>query len=113
MANGQYLIVKVSFRLIASVPASGEFDGERMMGLATVSKVARVERNRLTRKLQLERHEEDAIADKVFVARNPKRDVVRYRVVIVSYLMMANMPPHSNTGRRHQNRLGGSAGGGL
>lgn len=113
MANGQYLIVEMSFRLIASVPASGEFDGERMMGLATVSKAARVERNRLTRKLQLERHEEDAIADKVFVARNPKRDVVRYRVVIASFLMMTNKPLRSNTGRRHQNRLGGNASGDL
>ena len=50
-----------------------------MLDLATVSKAARVERNKLSRELQLKRHAEDGIADKIFVARNPKRDLVRCR----------------------------------
>jgi hypothetical protein len=107
------LTVEAPFRLVAHVPSSGQFDGERMMGLATVSKAARVERNRLTRKLQLERHEEDTIVDKVFVARNPKRDTVRYCVVVVLYLMIVQLSLHSNLGTHQNEHLGGSASGDL
>lgn len=73
----------VYFSLVASVPAGGQRDDEHMLDLAIASKSARVERNRLSRKLQLERHVEGGITDKIFVARNPKRDLVRYRVAII------------------------------
>lgn len=66
-----------TFRLAASVPQSGPRDDERLLELATASKAARIERNKLARKLQLERHAEGGIADKVFVARHPARDLVR------------------------------------
>jgi hypothetical protein len=49
-----------------------------MMDLATVSRTARVERNKLARKLQLERHAGDDIAhNAVLVARNTRQDLVR------------------------------------
>ncbi|KAF8518743.1 hypothetical protein JB92DRAFT_2058847 [Gautieria morchelliformis] len=64
--------------LASSVPVNGQRDDGRMVDLATVSKTARVERNKLARKLQLERHAEDGIADNaILVARNARQDPVR------------------------------------
>jgi hypothetical protein len=56
-------------------------DDGRLTELDSMSRTARVERNKLTRKLQLERHAEGGIANKIFVARNPGRDWVRYHSI--------------------------------
>ncbi|KAF8588699.1 hypothetical protein K439DRAFT_584670 [Ramaria rubella] len=63
--------------LISATPDNEQRDDARLMDLATVSKTARVERNKLARKLQLERNTEGGLAETVFMARHPTRELVR------------------------------------